>query len=78
MAPALLQGNVAKGAFMAKRPERPAQQDERDREIEETQDESTFGRGADDVRSIADDEDEDEFEEEEVEELDEDEEEGRR
>ena len=45
---------------MAKRPEKPAQQDERDR-IDDMADESTFGRGADDVRGIAD-EGEDEFE----------------
>lgn len=60
---------------MAKRPEKPAQQDERDR-IDDMADESTFGRGADDVRSIADEEDVDELDA--VDELEEDEDEGIR
>jgi hypothetical protein len=57
---------------MAKRPETPAQQDERDR-MDDMAEENTFGRGADDVRSIADEEDVDEFDE-----TDEDEDEGTR
>jgi hypothetical protein len=78
MAPALLTGAPSKGVLMAKRDtDQPGTQPgDRDREMNDRNDEFS-GTGADDMRGIADDES-DEFEEEdeegELEDLDEEEE----